>query len=324
MNGGKPAPMLASACCRARPGSAPGRRRRAARVIEVLHELTPELRPLLAHKPGKWSWQIAQTCPEVETRFYVVRQAEGLVANVMVARRGLAGILGHVFTAPECRGNGYASALVAAALADFAQAGGEALFLATEAGSRPFQLYAAAGFAPTEPGSGHMAWYRDGEHAFTARAFAPAPARVEPFAYAHWPLLPALTCMNATPRVRLPGMGVVGRRTSESGSLDVLLDPERRATVAVSEHSGAVVAAAAVMPDPLFGEHVDVVDLFAAPGHENAFRPLLQALKLNRRRSQICYTDAEVALPAFQRVARLASHLLYGNVDLWQRPADRD
>lgn len=290
-------------------------------MIEILSELTPELRPLLAHKPGKWAWQIQQTHPDVDTRFYVVRQDGRLVSNVMVSRRGAVGILGHVYTEKECRGQGYASALVRAALEDFA---GEALFLATEAGSKPFLLYAAAGFSPTEDGTGHMAWYRSGESAFTSWAFAPGPTRVESFGYAHWPLLPALTCLKAPARVRLPGMGVLGRRTSESGSLDVLTDPERRASVALSEHSGLPVAAAAVMPDPLFGEQVDVVDLFAAPGHESTLRPLLQALKLNRRRTQICYTDAGVALPAFQRVARLPRHLLYGDVELWQRPADRD
>lgn len=283
--------------------------------IRILGTFTPELAGLLAHKPGKWAWQLQQRSSQVDTRFYVVRQEGRLVANVMLARRGPVAILGHVFTLPECRGQGHASALVDAALADFR---GHAVYLATEFDSAPFRLYARRGFVATEPGSGHMAWFRHGQTAFESWAFAPAAVSIAEFSFAHWPVLPALTCVSSPSRVRLPGMAVLGPRTSESGSLDLLTDSERRAVVALSGHSGLVVAIAALMPDPLFGEQVDVLDLFAAPGHEGALEPLVTALRLDPRRTQICYSDG-LAPAGFERVARLSRHLLYGDVDLWQR-----
>jgi hypothetical protein len=265
-------------------------------------ELATQTKKLLGHKGPIWNWQIAASLaegyPSVDSRFYILLKDSVPFANIMTCSSHGVGVFGHVFTTPEQRRKGAADIIHHYLMEDFKRSGGKALYLGTGYDTHPYRLYAKYGFQGAEPKSGYMYWFADGQEAFEAAAFAPAKTRHEALGYQHWPTLPALAMMRHSARVRIATMGVINIRSSEGGSLGFMHEPDARASgarawVAVSEQSHVPVAIAAAKADWLFGDQVDVVDLFCAPGFEAEVPPLLAQLKLPSERQAVCYADTQ-------------------------------
>lgn len=202
----------------------PGRRRGA-----VLH-------PLLGHKGAPWLAHITDGFVRadegrregLDTRFFVA-MADGLpVANVTLWDNGTAGIVGHVYTAPDHRGRGLAGRLFEALLADAQRRGVGFLALNVDPDSFQQRFYARCGFVVVEGVAGAMTW---GSHTDIA---ATGPVVASPFRWADWPELNALSLAPDSPGWR--GLGLERRGSIEFAFLDWAF-----AARALKEPEGAII-----------------------------------------------------------------------------------
>ena len=305
-------------------------------------QLGAQIRKLMGHKGEIWVWQVEKSLsgsyPGMETRFYILLKAGVPFANIMTSESHGVGIFGHVWTVPEERRKGAADIIHHHLMEDFKKRGGKALYLGTGYDTHPYRLYAKYGFRGVEPRSGYMYWFAQGQDAFESEAFAPAKTRQEPLAFQHWPALPPLAMMKHPARVRIANMNVINIHSSEGGSLPFLMAMDgkeqeltavgMRAWVSVSEKSNLPVAIASLKPDALFGEQVDVVDLFCAPGFEPELPRLYEKLHANPERRAVCYADTlwpakteALKRCGFEKTAALKRHLRTPeqvlDVELW-------
>ncbi|MFH0939452.1 MAG: hypothetical protein V1899_09265 [Planctomycetota bacterium] len=267
--------------------------------------LGAQMRKLLGHKGESWIWQVEKSLsssyPNMETRFYILLKAGAPFANIMTAESCGVGIFGHVWTTPAERRKGAADIIHHYLMADFKKRGGQALYLGTDYDTHPYRLYTKYGFQGVEPRSGYMYWFAKGQEAFESAAFAPAKIRHEALTFQHWPTLSALAMMKHPARIRIANMNVINICSPESGSLSFiramdgkeqdLKSSAARAWLAISEKSNLPVAIASLKPDTLFGEQVDVVDIFCAPGFEADLPKLYEKLQANIERRAVCYAD---------------------------------
>ena len=169
-------------------------------VIERLRPplASSELLALLSHKGRPWIDDIrrraAGSCPQSIDRFFVARSKAGLVGHVWytaAAGQPSIGLVGHVYTRPECRRQGVARGLMQSALADFTAAGGALLLLFTST-PETLPFYEQLGFQRlySQPVLHQMDWamrHPAGSQAVVAELFAPwrsASAGLRP---ATWP-----------------------------------------------------------------------------------------------------------------------------------------
>lgn len=84
-----------------------------------------------------------------DARRYGIRDADGsLAAITQLFSDGRVGQVEHVYCRPDCRGRGYARALVTRAAADARAAGHELNFIVADDNDWPKQLYRKIGFEP--------------------------------------------------------------------------------------------------------------------------------------------------------------------------------
>jgi len=241
---------------------------------------------LLAHKGEHWRWHIHRALHEpldaLETRFYLGLLGDAPVANIMtVEARGI-GILGHVFTLPDHRRKGIATALLEVQMEDFRQRGGRILTLGTRFDSPPYWIYHAFGFRSVANGSGVM-WYGADTPQLPERWSAPCtgPMRVS---WEHWPTLNLLCVQPEGDYLRQVARGVWGQANFEGGFITYKRDLEAentQVTARVLENAaGLLVGWASLEPHPLWKGQVSLLDLFTHPAAEHAGSDLLAALPL--------------------------------------------
>jgi hypothetical protein len=214
---------------------------------------------------------------------------------VIVERKGI-GILGHVYTIPQERRQGAASRLLGVAKQDHKERRGRALSLRTGFETPAFRMYRRHGFVEASPGAGSMYCFTEGQEAFEREVFAPGLHSLEPLTFRHWPLLPALAMCRHPARARIQGMDAVDIASPEEGSLAYLVPMSKGARshyahVAVSCASQVPVGIAALAPAKHHGTRTDLVDAFAAPGHEDCLEGLLAALPAAPGRRQVACTE---------------------------------
>lgn len=306
-------------------------------------EWGPRIEHLLGHKGEPWNWQIHQCLSRpdlgLETYCHILSKAGRPIANICTFEAHGVGIFGHVYTVPEERKKGAADFLNQQVMADFTARGGRALYLGTTYDSPAYHIYRKHGFESVEPKSGYMVFTKKGKPAFEKEffAFTPDSVTVEPLAFKHWPVLPALTMMDHPARLRVLGMNIVSATSTESGSLELMKNAADEnkpvaAQVAVTQKQQAPVALACWKPDLYFGPRVALLDVFFAPGFETDAVKTIQALLLNlpSDRKIVCYADGlwpqkETVLQAagFTREATLRNHLKSGeavlDVTVWTR-----
>jgi len=244
---------------------------------------TDRIAAFLGHKGEIWIWQIRASLDGVEgveCRYYIAFDGEKPVGNICTFERGGVGILGHVFTSPDCRRMGIARLLMDAVCPDFIQRGGKALYLGTGYDSPAYHIYRKRGFRSLYPGSGEMEWIARTDY---QDDFLGAPGlEVHPLAWRHWPLIAPLVCAPEGDFILSLNNGIFRRGTTEGVFLNLLRDNMRgrNATSAAVNDAGAMIAFASVAPwKALSGRAAwTMLDLFFYPGRSDAGRAVLQAV----------------------------------------------
>jgi hypothetical protein len=264
-------------------------------------EWSQRIEHLLGHKGEPWNWQIHKCLQDstsgVETRCYILSKNGNPFANICTFESNGVGIFGHVFTVPEERKKGAADYLNHQVMNDFTARGGKSLYLGTTYDSPAYHIYRKYGFTSVEPGSGYMIFARGGKESFEKQYFASGQTILEPLTIKHWPILPALTMISHPARIRILSMGIIGAKSTEGASLELLINAEDQnqtvqARVALSERTKAVVAFACLSPDVYFGASADLLDVFWAPGFKNDALNVVKSLPVCNSRSLICYSDS--------------------------------
>jgi GNAT superfamily N-acetyltransferase/RimJ/RimL family protein N-acetyltransferase len=154
----------------------------------------------LEHKGEPWlrpmRLALAQGLDGLTMNFYECVLGGRIIGNITVVEslpRPVA-LLQHVYTLPEHRRKGVASALMEAVCRDFRLRGGRAMYLGTGYRSVAYWIYRAFGFRSIQE-SGHMRWLPD--PGFLDSYFAPGPAEVRRTRWEDWPLLEALYATEA-------------------------------------------------------------------------------------------------------------------------------
>ena len=181
---------------------------------------------------------------------------------MLSATRHGVGHFGHVYTRPEDRRKGAASALMRHLMEDFRRREGRALFLGTGYDSAPFHIYQAEGFRGLEPESGLMDYYVGSGGTFRREWFSIGPVEVGAASWENWPTSVPLFTGPFPGTVRMAPLGMFGRVSTESGWLHLLHDDSKRGRVLIRPETGAIVGAAVAGGHPLW------------PGHRSARRLL--------------------------------------------------
>jgi len=148
-----------------------------------------ELLALLSHKGSPWIDDIRRraegSCPESVDRFFIARSSAGLIGHVWYtapAAQPRIGLLGHVYTRPECRRHGVARSLMQSAMAQFTASGGAVVLLFTSA-PETLPFYEQLGFEKLHSKQvlhkmDWAMWHLAGSQSVVAELFAPSSIRV--------------------------------------------------------------------------------------------------------------------------------------------------
>lgn len=276
-----------------------GEKVEAGAVLGPDSDWKDHLLQLLAHKPPIWQWQVTQFLTRdlgIEPRHYILHRDGNPFSHILTVEYNGVGILGHVWTVPEDRGQGAAGLLMGSLLTDYRQRGGKALFLTTGFDSAPYRIYAKHGFRGFEPGSGKMAWFADSEEAFEANWFGSDDAQIQPVNWVHYATVSALFVSGKGGVVRNLPLGLLGRCITESGLLDVLKDQTDNPTKAGRflslslAKTGAIFGLTGWAVDPLWPNTINV-DVFCYPGYWNRAGELLNQLAIPSEVRVVAYVD---------------------------------
>lgn len=232
-------------------------------------EWAERIEALLGHKGEIWRWQ-NQRCARgdlgMDVRYYLLHRQGQPFANMLTATHRGVGHFGHVYTCPEDRRKGAAQQLMGLLMADFRARDGRALYLGTGFDSPPYHIYRSHGFEGLEPGNGQMDYYvGGGAEDFQADYFRTGATQISAPAWRHWPASGALFTAESPVAVRCPGLGLLGRASTEGPLLHVLRREEDAACsgVAIAERAetGAVTALAHCSHHPLWPGR-QLLDLF--------------------------------------------------------------
>lgn len=231
----------------------------------------------LVHKGQDWlepMREALQTGLEGLTmNFYECTLGEQVVGNITVLESldRPVGLLQHVFTLPEHRRKGVASALMEAIRQDFRIRGGRAMYLGTGYQSPPFWIYHGYGFRPIGE-TGHMRWLV--EDGFLDKYFAPGPVRVRDTRWGDWPLMEALYATVEGWTLRSLSQRLYGQSNYE-GPFVALMGALAKGRVKQSKvmvkQDGAIVGHAAVWAQPEYPGEPWLLEFFVHPSfHERA------------------------------------------------------
>ncbi|MDF2439235.1 MAG: FR47-like protein [Abditibacteriota bacterium] len=264
---------------------------------------------LLGHKPPVYNWQNAELLSEevgVDVRFYILHRDGTPISHMMTTTLQGVGILGHVWTRPDERQKGAASALMDRLMQHFVAQGGQALFLGTGYDSHPYHLYRSRGFEPIEAGRGLMRFSSASYADFEATYFAPvtlesdmqSETQIVPLGWPHWPTCPALFLSDYAGVVRNVALKLFGRMLTE-GPLLPLIQSERarrregeaaRAWVLQKNTTGATVGLATWHDDVQWPDR-RLVDVYCHPDYWNEAPALLSQLAVPPDKYVIAYAD---------------------------------
>lgn len=258
--------------------------------------LQASVEELLGHKGEHWRAHISAALrgetDRLETRFYLGLLEGRPVANIMTVEQRGVGILGHVFTRPEQRRKGIASAVMARQMEDFRRRGGHVLLLGTGFESPPYWIYHSFGFRSLRGGFMRYAVEPD----FENRWLAPAPAQVVRAEWRHWPLVALLASIPSGEVHRSVAWNVREIENLE-GPYVQFMDQRRKndafQSVMLETDSGAVTGCATVVPVSEAGRALPgdwLVDVFTHPSFTQRTADLLQALTIPSGRA-IAYAD---------------------------------
>ncbi len=236
----------------------------------------------MSHKGGVWRWQNARCLRDdlgIDVRFYLLHRDGSPFANMLSATRHGVGHFGHVYTRPEDRRKGAASALMRHLMEDFRRRKGRALFLGTGYDSAPFHIYQAEGFRGLEPESGLMDYYVGSGETFRREWFSIGPVEVGAVTWENWPTSAPLFTGPFPGTVRMAPLGMFGRVSTESGWLHLLHDDSKRGRVLIRPETGAIVGAAVAGGHPLWPD-TGLLDVYCHPAFWDWGTELLAALDL--------------------------------------------
>ncbi|MGD9518978.1 MAG: GNAT family N-acetyltransferase [Armatimonadota bacterium] len=206
----------------------------------------------LVHKGEPWLWAMREGLTgglqDLTMNFYECVVEDEVVGNITVLENlsRPVGLLQHVFTLPEHRRKGVASALMAALCYDFRLRGGRAMFLGTGYRTPPFWIYYGFGFRPIGE-TGHMRWLPQED--FVEDYFSPGPISVRNTRWGDWPLLEALYASTEDWVVRSTRLRLYGQKSFEGPFLTLmqaLYERRIRQSLVMTKPDGAVVGHATV------------------------------------------------------------------------------
>ena len=256
---------------------------------------------LLEHKGDPWNWQngvVLRDDVGIDARFFLLHRDGRPFANIMTVERRGVGILGHVWTKPEDRRQGAASALLDLSLSDFSSRRGQALFLGTGFDSPTFHLYARHGFSAIEDKSGTMVYYSESKEEFECSYFKDGPTCIEPLTWQHWPSAPALFLGDFAGVVRCIRLKLFGRASPEEVLLPLLREENERRQKEESSTAMMLVQAetSAVVGFATWGWHpiwpgACTVDVYCHPDFWGEASSLLSSLTLPDADFYLAYGD---------------------------------
>lgn len=258
---------------------------------------------LLAHKEELWRWQVAQLLGDaqqtgVEARFYLLHRDGVPFSNIMTVDRGGVGLLGHVWTRPEDRRQGAASALMKQTMGHFHRRGGQALYLGTGFDTAPFHLYRKFKFEPLNARSGIMRFFTRSLAGFEADYFAPGDTEIVPFGWAQWAVSSVLLAGDFPGVLRNVPCDLLGRVLTEGHLLPLVREEagravgdSSRAQVLQKTSNGALVGFASWDFDPSWPDTCRV-DVWCHPRFWERAAELLRSLKLPDARRTLAWSDA--------------------------------
>jgi GNAT superfamily N-acetyltransferase len=303
------------------------------------------LEALLAHKGDYWKWgneQVLRYDRGIDAFYYILHRDGAPFANIMTIEHRGVGLLGHVYTDPQDRRKGAASALLRRLMDHFSERDGQALYLGTGYNSPAYHIYRTCGFESVEPGSGCMSCFTASQEIFEKRYFSPGPADLKPLEWPHWPASPPLFVGGWPGSVRCVPFRILGRQSTEGPALRRLKDESENreagksaVTTAVLEHreTSAVVGLSAFSFDPIWPGTV-LVDVYCHPDFWKKAPELIEALELPPAERRLAYADAscpvkEESLSAagYRQIAHLPDHVATSrsraslvDVTIWQKP----
>lgn len=268
-------------------------------VLGPDEEWRERVQELLLDKDDIWNWQNTAMLREplgIEARFHVLHREGIPFCHMLVSQLNGVGLLSHVFTKPEDRGQGAASRLMELAMAQFQERGGQAMYLATGYDTPPYHIYRKMGFEGIEPQSGIMHYFATSRKEFEAEYFAPGEVTVQPLDWQHWPVASALFTGSWPQTVRSAPLKLFGRTLTEGQLLPAIharrsgKGGSQQAFALVKPENGAVVGLAACAPDPVW-PHTCIVDVFCHPDFWEHAPELLQCLNLYEGKRHVAYAD---------------------------------
>jgi RimJ/RimL family protein N-acetyltransferase/GNAT superfamily N-acetyltransferase len=234
---------------------------------------------------------------DIGDRWYVATTIEGIVCALELSRSNRIPHLGSIhnlYTAPHRREQGLARHVVEVALDRFSSDGGHGIVAQTTVDSPAHQLLRSFDFQDylyMPDGSGRVTTrlvFGDAD-AFDSRYFGTVSAAAlarRPLRRSDKAALLHLLSAPVSYLIRYHGLQAYGAYGMEEAVL-LLLDTLERGkgtSIIGVAAEGTPAALGTVLPADLpagsqpYREHVRTLDLFAAPGHENALAPVLEAL----------------------------------------------
>lgn len=278
--------------------------------------------PFLGHKRPETREQIrrslAEPLDDLETRYYVGCVDDRLITQVMIAAARHVGILGHVYTLPDCRRQGACSALFEVTMPDVRARGNRVLVLSTGYDSPPYWIYHRFGFRSIAPGRGQMKWLAtpDAE----ARLFAPAPAAARRLHWGDWPWIDLLGMQLPSPDEDPPRSALW--RLRDFGSLETPFSifqahrTEATDATAFVTPGGSTVGWAIFAPDPTWFGDALLFDFYLHPHFVDQAEALLADLAWRRERPIVAITGEPPGWK--QRVLRTLGFRAQARIATWQ------
>jgi GNAT superfamily N-acetyltransferase len=282
------------------------------------------LEKLLGHKPSIWLWQIKELLSKdvgVEAYFHVLHRSGQLLSQIMTVETSGVGILGHVWTEPEDRGQGAAPLLLQKVLESFHERDGKAMYLGTSFRSTPYGIYKKIGFTSIENGSGVMAIFNQPQAEFEQEYFAQGETVIEPISWLHWPSSAVLLTADLPGVVRNVQFGLLGRALTEEPLMKALhIDRTRgsgtspRAYILRKLQNNGVTGLSSWGWHPQWPKTC-VIDLYCHPEYWSRGSELLGQLSLPVAHQTIAYCDA--GLDAKLEVLRAAGFKPLATLPHW-------